>query len=222
MQLTISISGYKDEVVISAVPRAFLARVVRHCYGKNNTPYFAHNCFKGVLYFDEGLSRKFAESIGYEWKGWWEENRFYHRTAFVLDDSLSISALIDGEPVQEVYPARIAVDETPVSPTPMLTGMDKDELLILLGSVDKGAMTWTLELPDEEFKPSRLGICVETFPAFGMEDRLISAITYNGVELAMGADDTKGKRMIEPVVLDTDGEDMELDDIIEGLDLDQP
>lgn len=222
MQLTISISGYKDEVVISAVPRAFLARVVRHCYGKNNTPYFAHNCFKGVLYFDEGLSRKFAESVGYEWKGWWEENRFYHRTAFVLDDSLSVTALIDGEPVQEVYPSRIAVDETPVSPTPMLAGVGQDELLILLGSVDKGSMNWTLEVPDEDFKPSRLGICVETFSNFGQEDRLITAITYNGVELAMGADDTKGKRMIEPVVLDADGDDLELDDIIEGLDLDLP
>jgi len=220
MKLTISISGYKDEVVVSAVPRAFLAKLVRHCYGKNNTPYFAHNCFKGVLYFDEGLSRKFAESVGYEWKGWWEENRFYHRTAFVLDDSLSITAMIDGETVQEVYPTRVAVDETPVSPAPMLSQVKEDELLLLLGSVDKGTMTWTLDGLTEDFKPSRLGVCVETFPSFGLEDRLITSITYNGQELLMGADHTKGKRMIEPVVLNPEGDDLDLDDIIEGLDLD--
>lgn len=221
MQLTLEMSGYKDEVVVSAVPRAFLAKVVHHCYGKNNTPYFAHNCFKGVLYFDEGLSRKFANSVGYEWKGWWDENRFYHRSAFVLDDSLSITAKINNETIQEIYPARIAVDETPVSPAAMLPKIAKNELLILMGSVDKGTLTWTLKDVEGDFKPSRLEVCVETFPSFGLEDRLITSFTYNGIPFSVGQDETKGKRMIEPVVLNPEGDDLELDDIIEGLDLDE-
>ncbi|BBD07957.1 hypothetical protein [Desulfovibrio ferrophilus] len=219
MQLTVEISGYKDEIVISSVPQAFLAKVVRHCYGKNNTPYFAHNCFKGVLYFDEGLSRKFAESVGYEWKGWWDENRFYHGSAFVLDDSMSITVKIDGESIQEIYPNKIAVDETPVSPAPMLSQINKDELLILMGSVDKGTLNWTLDDVKGDFKPSLLSVCVETFPSFGLEDRLLSSITYNGIPLTAGTDTTKGKRMIEPVVLNPQGDDLDLDDMIEGFEL---
>ena len=221
MQLTVAISGYKDEVVVSAMPRAFLAKVVRHCYGKNNTPYFAHNCFKGVLYFDEGLSRKYAESVGYEWKGWWEEDRFHHRAAYVLDESLSVRVLADGEVLHEMQPLKIEAADTPVRPGAMLPEMKADEVLTLMGSVDKGECVWTLDGFSGEFNPARLTLAVESFAGFGFEDRLITGMSYGGKNLAPGADVSKGKRMVEPILIGPGGEDWDLDEIIAGLDLDE-
>lgn len=221
MQMTVRISGYKDEVVVSAVPRAFLAKVVRHCYGKNNTPYFAHNCFKGVLYFDEGLSRKFAESVGYEWKGWWEENRFHHRTAYVLDESLSVQVLGDGEVLHELQPLKIEAADTPVRPAAMLPEINDDEVLLLMGSVDKGEAEWTLENVSDTFNPARLTLAVEGFAGFGLEDRLITGMSYGGANLVPGKDFSKGKRMIEPVLIGPDGDDWDLDEIIAGIELDE-
>ena len=221
MQLTVQVSGYKNEVVISAVPRTFLARLVHHCYGKNNTPYFAHNCFKGVLYFDEGLSRKFAQSVGYEWKGWWDEDRFHHRTAYVLDESLDVQVLADGENIQEIPALKIPVAETPVRPGAMLPEVKDDEVLLLMGSVDKGDARWTLDGFTGEFNPARLAMAVETFAGFGLEDRLITGMSYGGTNLTPGPERSKGKRMIEPALIGPDGRDWYLDDSILGLELEE-
>ncbi|WP_461210637.1 hypothetical protein [Desulfocurvus sp. DL9XJH121] len=222
MRLSVQLSGYKDEVVVSALPRAFLAKVVRHCYGKNNTPYFAHNCFKGVLYFDEGLCRKFAQATGYDWKGWWEEDRFHHRTAYVLDESLTVRVLADGEEVQELAPLKLATAETPVRPAALLPEVADHEVLVLMGSMDKGEAVWTLEGFSGDFNPARLSVAVETFAGFGLEDRLVTGLSYGGANLVPGPEASKGKRMIEPALISPDGADWDLDDIIAGLPEDLP
>lgn len=214
MQLTVQISGYKDEVVVSALPGAFLARVVRHCYGKNNTPYFAHNCFKGILYFDEGLSRKFAQAGGFDWKGWWDEDRFHHRTGYVLDESLDVRVLVDGEVIQELPPLRIPCAETAVPPASMLPEVGAGEVLTLMGSVDKGEAVWVMEGFNGEFNPARLSMAVESFAGFGLEDRIITGMSYAGANLTPGAEHSKGKRMIEPALVGPDGEDWDMDDVI--------
>ncbi len=219
MKLSIEISGYKNEVVISAVPRNFLARVVKHCYGKNNTPYFAHNCFKGVLYFDEELARKFAKSVGYDWNGWWEECKFHHRAAYVYEDGLRIQVSLGGADPQIIYPSQISRTETPISVTHYLPKIGEDEVLMLMGSVDKGAMRLHLDEFEGEFDPAQLSVAMESFADFGLEDRQISGLSYAGRPLTPGHDDSKGKRMIVPAMFDRHGNEVDLDDLVAGMDL---
>jgi len=215
VKLTIEISGYKNEVVISAVPRAFLTRVVRHCYGKNNTPYFAHNCFKGVLYFDEELARKFAKSVGYDWNGWWEERSFHHRAAYVFEDSLRIQVNVGPEP-QTIYPSQISRSETPIAMSHFLPKIKADEVLMIMGSVDKGTMHYHLDDFDGEFDPAKLALAMESFADFGLDDRQITGLTYDGKPLIPGHDDSKGKRMIVPAMFSGNGDEVELDDLVVG------
>lgn len=215
MQLSIEISGYKNEVVISAVPRNFLARVVRHCYGKNNTPYFAHNCFKGVLYFDEELARKFARSVGYDWNGWWEECKFHHRAAYVFEDNMRIMVRVAGE-TSTIYPSQVSRSETPISQQHLLHKITEDQVLMLMGSIDKGTQTYVLDGFEGPFDPSRLAVSMETFAEFGHEDKLISSVTYDGKPLLPSHDDSKGKRMIVPAMFAPDGREVELDDLVAG------
>ena len=46
MALTITAHGDIDQIVVSSLARTFVQKIYRHCWGKNNTPYFAGNCFK--------------------------------------------------------------------------------------------------------------------------------------------------------------------------------
>lgn len=215
MQLSIEISGYKDELVISAIPRKFLARVVRHCYGKNNTPYFAHNCFKGVLYFDEGLARKFAQSEGYDWNGWWEEKDFHHRAAYLFEENLRIEVKTGGEP-ETVYPSQISRSETPVPMSPLLPKIGDDKVLMMMGSVDKGTQTFVLDGFEGEFDPSKLTVSMETFSDFGLDDKLVTGLSYDGRNLTPAGDESKGKRMIVPAMFSAEGDEVELDDFVAG------
>ena len=80
MALEITTYGDIDQIVVASLPRAFVQKIFRHCWGKNNTPYFAGNCFKGVLYFDERLARKYAEDLGLAWRSWLLADKFYHKT----------------------------------------------------------------------------------------------------------------------------------------------
>ena len=57
MKLSIEISGQMERIVITSLPKRFLAKIFKHCMGKNNTPYFISNCLKGVLYFDVELGQ---------------------------------------------------------------------------------------------------------------------------------------------------------------------
>lgn len=214
MQLTIELSGYRDEIVISKIPVPFLSKIVHHCYGKNNTPYFAHNCFKGVLYFDEELAKKFAEATGYQWNGWWEEKKFYHRAAYALDDSLSIRVLIDNEEIQEIYPSKVNAADSPVRPAAMLPDVPESSALVLMGAVDKGTQTFTLDGLADTFNPARLSISCESFQGFGLEEQLITGMTYGGVNLTPGINFSKGKRVLDPVMISPGGDDWDMDDII--------
>lgn len=213
MQLSIEIAGYKNEVVVSAVPRTFLSRVARHCYGKNNTPYFAHNCFKGVLYFDEELARKFARQVGYDWNGWWEECKFHHRAAYVFEAGMRIVVRAGGQE-QTVYPSQITHAETPVSQHTLLHKLAEGEVLMFMGSIDRGAQTFLLDGFEGEFDPAQLTVAMESFAEFGHEDKLITGLTYAGRPLTPGHDDSKGKRMIVPAMFAPDGAEVELDDLV--------
>jgi hypothetical protein len=52
MALVVKAQGSIEQILVTSFPKSFVSKVYRHCWGKNNTPYFAGNCFKGVVYFD--------------------------------------------------------------------------------------------------------------------------------------------------------------------------
>ncbi|NJB67025.1 hypothetical protein GGQ74_000665 [Desulfobaculum xiamenense] len=212
MELRIDISGYKNEVVITALPRRFVHKIYMHCLGKNNTPYFANNCFKGVLYFDEELAGKFARSLDYEWNGWWEANRFYHRAAYSFEESLKVTACIDGVPEMELYTSKLHTVDNPVRMQSLLPEVHKDEVLVLMGSVDKGTMSYRLDGMKDEFSPARLDVRIDTFADFGFEEPLITGMTYGSRELEAIDGPSKGRRMIEPLLFSQTGKELDMGD----------
>lgn len=212
MELRIDIVGYKNEIVVTAVPKRFVHKIYKHCLGKNNTPYFANNCFKGILYFDEELAGKFAEAVNYEWTGWQSAKRLYHHAAYCFEDSLKITAHFDGEHDLELYPSKIQTAENPVRVESFLPDVKKDEVLILMGSVDKGTQHFTLNTDEAEFNPSRLSVSVDTFTDFNIEEPLITAMSYGGTNLTPSQSESKGRRMLEPRLFSAIGRELDVSD----------
>ncbi|MFK4764774.1 hypothetical protein ACI3L3_08355 [Desulfobaculum sp. SPO524] len=212
MELRIDIAGYKNNVIITSIPKRFVHKIYKHCLGKNNTPYFANNCFKGILYFDEELAGKFAEAVGFSWSGWWNAHRLYHRAAYCFENSLKMTACIDGVPEVELYPDNVAATPSPVHLSPFLTQIAKDEVLILLGSVDKGTQTFTLPALEGDFRSALLNVSVDTFTDFGFDEPLITSITYDGKELTPVDGPSKGRRMLEPRLFSKLGHELDAAD----------
>lgn len=211
MKLSIELQGNLDRVVVSSMPKAFIGRVFRHCMGKNNTPYFANNCFKGVLYFDEELARKYAQMEGYDYKGWHAEDTFYRGRGFNLA-SLDIMAYPGGQKERKVDPAEVGLAATALSPADLLPKIGDDEALILLGSVDTGSEGWVLDAFEGEFDPEQLSVTVDTFAAFGVDDRIITGMSYAGKAMERIPGKSVGKNMIDPALFAKDGRELTLDD----------
>ncbi len=211
MKLSIELQGNLDRVVVSSMPRAFIARIFRHCMGKNNTPYFANNCFKGVLYFDEELARKYALMEGYDYKGWHAEDKFYRGRGFNLP-SLDIMAYPGGQKERKVDPGEIVVAATPLSQDALLSKLGDDEALILLGSVDTGSETYVLDGFEGDFDPEKLSVTVDTFDAFGLEERLVTGMAYAGQAMERIPGKSVGKNMIDPALFAKNGRELTMDD----------
>ena len=96
MKLRIEIAGQLERIIVTSLPKRFIAKIFRHCLGKNNTPYFANNCFKGVLYFDYEFAIKFAESVGYSWTNWQNVPPLYQTSGYVYEQYLDIMVKAEG------------------------------------------------------------------------------------------------------------------------------
>lgn len=210
MHLSVTLTGLLDKVVISSLPRSFVKRIFTHCMGKNNTPYFANNCFKGVLYFNDDLAIKFAEDTGHTWKGWEGECRFYHQNGLVFETNLEAVALVDGKRELRLGSGSLATRSAPVSLGSFLPQIGPDEVVVLLGSVDKAEQSFTLEAPGDAFDPEKLLLSLVEFEDFAFDDRLVTGLSYDGKDLAPGETQGRGMNMIMPVLFDHQGAELDL------------
>ncbi len=204
MALQITTHGDIDQIIVSSLPRAFVQKIYRHCWGKNNTPYFAGNCFRGVLYFDERLAGKYAEDVGLPWRGWLSVDKFYHRTGSCYEHGLSLAVSADGQ-ASTISTAGIPVDETRPRLADLLGRLADDEVLCLLGSVDKGEMVFSLPEFTGPFDPDKLVIQVDRLSDLYSEEAVITGLRYDGRRMSMETGDSRGKSMIDPLLIGKQG-----------------
>lgn len=212
MALTVTFSGLVDEVVITSFPRRFMARIFRHCMGKNNTPYFVNNCLKGTLYFDEELAQRFAEAEGHQWQGWRRECRFHHQQGFCLECNLEITAAVTGGKESVLAPSATLVRENSVRLEPFLSQLMESEVLVLMGVIDKCTETYTLEEIDGPLDEEGLVIQADSFEEFGLRDRLVTGVEYEGRPMVRTAHEGMGKSTLDPLILSPEGAELDLED----------
>ena len=205
MALHITTHGDIDQIVVSSLPRAFVQKVYRHCWGKNNTPYFAGNCFKGVLYFDERLARKYAEDVGFEWRGWLLADRFYHKMGACHEHGLTLTADDGQGGVSRISSVGIAVKESRPRLSDILVRLGDDEVAALLGAVDKGEMVFSLADFAGPFDPDKLAIQVDRLSDLYSEESVITGMTYDGRTMSMEPGESRGKNMLDPLLVGRDG-----------------
>ncbi|MGE4296702.1 MAG: hypothetical protein AB7E47_01620 [Desulfovibrionaceae bacterium] len=213
MKLTITVRGLMDQVVISTLPKSFVQKVFKHCMGKNNTPYFANNCFKGVLYFDWELAQKFAEKVGHAYTTWSDEDKYYHRTAYCFDNDLEMNAQLDGA----VTSLTVSTLDTRVNRLDLDSFLPKitdDEVVILMGSVDTGSESFVLEGVEGAFDPEKLCVDIDNFEDFFLDDMLITGMRYDGKDMERVLGESRGKHMITPVLFSKQGKELDLYDFM--------
>lgn len=204
MALTITTHGDIDRLVVASLPRAFVQKIFRHCWGKNNTPYFAANCFKGLLYFDERLARKYAEDLGLTWNGWLGADTYHHSVGPCYGPGLRLTVTADGQTT--VLPdTGLTVKETRPHLAEFLAEQSEDEVLAVLGSVDRGEMVFTLPEMVGPFDPGRLVLTVERLIDCYSEEDVLVAMVYDGRPLAVAPGAIRGKGMLDPLLVSTGG-----------------
>ncbi|THB68587.1 MAG: hypothetical protein D6E12_06195 [Desulfovibrio sp.] len=215
MALTVTLTGLMDEVVVTALPKSFISRIFIHCMGKNNTPYFVNNCLKGCLYFDEELAVRFGAQEGHTWRGWRNEAKFHQQKGFCLEGNLDIT-MNTGKGADSPLPsASMPCRENNVSVAQLLPKISESEVLVLMGAIDKGMETYTLEDFSGDLELDDLIVQVDTFEEFGLRDRLVTGLEYEGLALARTSRDVAGKSMLEPVLIDSRGEELDMEDFRE-------
>lgn len=212
MRLEIKTYGNLEQVVISKLSKAFVARIFRHCWGKNNTPYFANNCFKGILYFDERLAAKYAEDVETTYTNWFVEDKYYHRTAMVYESGLEFSASLDGGEPVTLNPAGMRIDRKVIDRAPSLAQVGEEEVAILMGSVDKGGLVFTLDGVTGDFDPDKLTLSLEGLEEFFFEDALMVGLSYDGKTMGMEVGESRGKSMIAPILISREGRELDMYD----------
>lgn len=212
MRLEIKTHGNLEQVVVSKLPKAFVSRIFRHCWGKNNTPYFANNCFKGILYFDERLAAKYAEDVGARYTSWFMEDKYYHRTAMVYESGLEFYASLDGGERVTLNPAGLRIERTVIDRAPSLAQVEEEEVAILMGSVDKGGLVFTLDGVEGDFDPGKLSLILEGLEEFFFEDTLVVGLSYDGKPMDMAVGESRGKSMIAPILISKEGRELDMYD----------
>jgi hypothetical protein len=211
MALSITTCGDIDQIVVSSLTRAFVQKIYRHCWGKNNTPYFAGNCFKGVLYFDERLAGKYAEDLGLTWHGWMAADKFHHKIGACYGSGLTLT--IDADGLVSSMPALgLAVEEYRPHLAGFLTKLAEGEVLAVLGSVDKGEMVFSLPEFSGLFDPDKLTVQVERLSDLFSEEAVITGMTYDGRILSMESGETRGKSMLDPLLVSPEGKLLDMYD----------
>lgn len=217
MELKIQLAGMIDRVVITTLPTTFLRKIFKYCMGKNNTPYFVNNCFKGVLYFDYEMAEHLAQPLGFEWKGWESNKNFYQRRGFCFDRTIEAVATLDGAKIP-LTALDLCSKVSDVSLEALLPKLQADEILILLGAVDKGATTWVLDGFSGEFDPEKLLLELDSLEEFRLQERLVTSVSYAGRALVEGKAQAIGRNMIIPAMFDASGKELELYDFL-GVEL---
>lgn len=211
MALEITTQGDIDQIVVSSLSRAFVQKIYRHCWGKNNTPYFAGNCFRGVLYFDERLAIKYAEDVGFAWRGWLSAPKFHHRTGASLDHGLNLVVRDDaGE--RELSALGLAVSESRLRLDDFLGLLGEDEVLAVLGAVDKGEMVFTLPNFSGTFDADKLTIDVDRMSDLYCEETVVTGLRYDGQVMSMETGESRGKSMVDPLLIGADGKLLDMYD----------
>jgi len=212
MKLSIKTYGNLERVIVSRMSKAFIARIFRHCWGKNNTPYFANNCFKGILYFDERLAAKYAEDAGTAYTSWLEQDCFYCRPGMTYESGLELSVSLDGGEGTTLNPAGLRIERTVIDRAPALERLVDEETAVVMGSVDKGGLVFTLDGVEGDFEPDKLTLVVESLEEFFFEDALVVGLKYDGRDLAMEMGERRGKSMIAPILISKEGRELDMYD----------
>lgn len=218
MNLKIEISGQLERIIVTKLPRKFIQKIFKHCLGKNNTPYFANNCFKGVLYFDYEFAIKFAESVGFSWTTWRDVEPIHKTQGYLFEQYADISARTDDAPAQPLSISALDTEARVLDLDTALQQLSEDEICILLGSVDKGTETWEAEIQGE-FDQAKLRFSLDSLESFKQTDQIITAVSYDNAPMTHVPGNHTGKNMIMPVLFDKEGRELDLNDFM-GMDLD--
>lgn len=213
MRLRIEVAGQLERIIVTSLPSRFIARIFRHCLGKNNTPYFANNCFKGVLYFDYEFAIQFAESVDFAWTNWQEVTPIFQAAGYGFEQYLDIVA----KPEEgSAIPLTTSDLETEVRVLELVKALElvkQDEICIVLGAVDKGGEAWEIDV-DGHFDPTRLLISLDSLESFKMQEMLITGISYDGQAMTRIPGKHIGKNMVTPVMFSPDGRELDLQDFM--------
>lgn len=213
MNLRIEITGQLESIIVTRLPQRFIQKIFRHCLGKNNTPYFANNCFKGVLYFDWELAVKFAKSVDFEWTSWKEASPVFQTGGYIFEQYVDIAAVMDGERRVPLSSSELETEATAIPLEPALEALAEDEVCILLGSVDKGSENYVLEI-ENHFDPSRLVFSLDSLENYKMTDMLVTGVSYDGAPMQREPGSHSGKNMVPPVMFAKDGRELDLYDFM--------
>ncbi|QLA15744.1 hypothetical protein [Desulfolutivibrio sulfoxidireducens] len=204
MALVVKAHGSIEQILVTSLPNSFVSKVFRHCWGKNNTPYFAGNCFKGVLYFDERMAASLAKDEGFSWNGWLALPKYQHLIAAVFESGLELTAFCNGVayPIgtSSLVPKTRSLRFSDVAPR-----IAEDHVAALLGSVDKGSMVFSLKDVEGDFDPGKLSATLTRLDDFSFEDALLTGMGYDGREMSMEMGESRGMGMIDPVLIGKDG-----------------
>jgi hypothetical protein len=204
MALVVKAHGDIEQILVTTLHKTFVSKIFRHCWGKNNTPYFAGNCFKGVLYFDEHMAAVFARESGLAWNGWLALPKYRHLIAAVFESGLELAAHVDGADIP-LGTSAIGVRAGSLPFSAVSGKIGPDQVGALLGSVDKGAMVFTLKDFSGDFQPEKLTAVVTRLDDFFFEDALLTGLAYDGREMSMEMGESRGMSMIDPVLIGADG-----------------
>ncbi len=204
MALVVKAQGSIEQILVSSFPKSFVSKVFRHCWGKNNTPYFAGNCFKGVVYFDERMAAALAKDEGFSWNGWLALPKYQHLIAAVFESGLELTA-VSREAESRIGTPAIQVQTRSLQFSSVAPRIADDHVAVLLGSVDKGAMVFTLKDFDGDFDPGKLSVTITRLDDFSFEDALLTGMSYDGREMSMEMGESRGMAMIDPVLIGKDG-----------------
>ena len=211
MSLEIEMRGFLYRIVVSSLPKAFMSKVFRHCRGKSNTPYFTNNCFKGILYFDNELAVKYAKDVGYDWTFWYEQDKFHKRDGLSFEYNLELSVSAGGK-TSPMEAADVQQTQSGLGLAEFTKQIGEDEVVILLGSVDKATETFVLEDFNGAFKKDKLNVSLISYEEFFLSSLLVDGVTYDGMEMTRKKGPSTGKSMVTPVMFGSDGNELDQDD----------
>ena len=93
--------------------------------------------------------------------------------------------------------------------------MSDDEVMLVLGSLDKGADSFVLEEAGPDIDLEGLTLRLDTFEDFGLENRIVSAVSLGGQELLRQPGKRLGRNMLTPKIIAKNGRELELFDFME-------